>query len=229
MLECIDLTKTLKKKETKALMDEMDRELARLQREAKQYQIPVMIIFEGWGASGKGTLINRLIQPMDPRGFKVFTIQKENEEEAMRPFLWRFWTKTPAKGRLHVFDRSWYNRVVKDRVDGHVSKEQLMNAYSEIVSFEEQLSVDGTLIIKFFLHISRKEQKKRFEKLASNEQTSWRVTDEDWKHNKQYDEYVGVYEDMLERPIQPLLRGRSWKLRTENMLLRKSSPQLSIY
>ncbi len=199
MLECIDLTKTLKKKETKALMDEMDRELARLQREAKQYQIPVMIIFEGWGASGKGTLINRLIQPMDPRGFKVFTIQKENEEEAMRPFLWRFWTKTPAKGRIHVFDRSWYNRVVKDRVDGHVSKEQLMNAYSEIVSFEEQLSVDGTLIIKFFLHISRKEQKKRFEKLASNEQTSWRVTDEDWKHNKQYDEYVGVYEDMLEK------------------------------
>ena len=83
----------------------------------------------------------------------------------MRPFLWRFWTKTPAKGRMHLFDRSWYNRVLKDRMDGRVNKEQLMNAYNEIVSFEEQLSVDGTLIIKFFLHISKKEQKKRFEKL----------------------------------------------------------------
>ncbi len=199
MLECIDLSKNLKKKEVKALMDGLDSELAVLQREAKARNIPVMIIFEGWGASGKGTLINRLIHPLDPRGFKVYTIQKENEEEAMRPFLWRFWTKTPAKGRIHVFDRSWYNRVVKDRVDSHVNKEELQNSYNEIVSFEEQLSVDGTLIIKFFLHISQKEQKKRFEKLEASEETRWRVTAEDWKHNKQYDEYVGVYEDMLEK------------------------------
>ena len=199
MLECIDLSKKLKKKEAKELLDRLDAKVARLQREAKACGIPVMIIFEGWGASGKGTLINRLIQPMDPRGFKVYTIQKENEEEAMRPFLWRFWTKTPAKGRMHLFDRSWYNRVLKDRMDGRVSKEQLMNAYNEIVSFEEQLSVDGTLIIKFFLHISKKEQKKRFEKLEASEETRWRVTAEDWKHNKQYDEYVGVYEDMMEK------------------------------
>ena len=199
MLECIDLAKNLKKKEAKTLMDHLDSELAKLQREAKEYQIPVMVIFEGWGASGKGTLINRFIHPMDPRGFKVYTIQKENEEEAMRPFLWRFWTKTPAHGRIHVFDRSWYNRVVKDRVDGRVNKEQLMNSYNEIVSFEEQLSVDGTLMIKFFLHISKKEQKKRFEKLEASQESRWRVTSEDWKHNKQYDEYVGVYEDMLEK------------------------------
>ena len=156
MLECIDLSKKLKKKEAKELLDRLYAKVARLQREAKACGIPVMIIFEGWGASGKGTLINRLIQPMDPRGFKVYTIQKENEEEAMRPFLWRFWTKTPAKGRMHLFDRSWYNRVLKDRMDGRVSKEQLMNAYNEIVSFEEHLSVDGTLIIKFFLYISKK-------------------------------------------------------------------------
>lgn len=199
MLECIDLAKNLKKKETKDLMEKLDAQLSRLQREAKECKIPVMIIFEGWGASGKGTLINRLIHPMDPRGFKVYTIQKENEEEAMRPFLWRFWTKTPAKGRIHIFDRSWYNRVVKDRMDGRVNKEQLMNSYNEIVSFEEQLSVDGTLIIKFFLHISKKEQKKRFEKLEASDENRWRVTAEDWKHNKQYDEYVSVYEDMLEK------------------------------
>ena len=117
MLECIDLSKNLKKDEAKSMIESLERELAVLQREAKALNIPVMIIFEGWGASGKGTLINRLIHPLDPRGFKVYTIQKESEEEAMRPFLWRFWTKTPAKGRIHVFDRSWYSRVLKDRVD----------------------------------------------------------------------------------------------------------------
>ena len=93
MLECIDLSKNLKKDEAKSMIESLERELAVLQREAKALNIPVMIIFEGWGASGKGTLINRLIHPLDPRGFKVYTIQKESEEEAMRPFLWRFWTK----------------------------------------------------------------------------------------------------------------------------------------
>lgn len=199
MLECIDLSKNLKKAEAKSMLESLERELAVLQREAKTLNIPVMIIFEGWGASGKGTLINRLIHPLDPRGFKVYTIQKESEEEAMRPFLWRFWTKTPAKGRIHVFDRSWYSRVLKDRVDEKINKEQLQNSYNEIVSFEEQLSVDGTLIIKLFLHISRKEQKKRFEKLEKSQETSWRVTKEDWKHNRQYDDYINVYEDMLEK------------------------------
>ena len=199
MLECIDLSKNLKKDEAKSMIESLERELAVLQREAEALNIPVMIIFEGWGASGKGTLINRLIHPLDPRGFKVYTIQKESEEEAMRPFLWRFWTKTPAKGRIHVFDRSWYSRVLKDRVDEKINKEQLQNSYNEIVSFEEQLSVDGTLIIKLFLHISRKEQKKRFEKLEKSKETSWRVTKEDWKHNRQYDDYINVYEDMLEK------------------------------
>lgn len=97
MLEKIDLSKNLTKKEVKPLMEKLDMRLSELQREARALGIPVMILFEGWGAAGKGTLINRLIQPMDPRGFKVFTIQEASEEEYMRPFLWRFWTKTPGK------------------------------------------------------------------------------------------------------------------------------------
>ena len=103
MLECIDLAKKLKKKEAKELLDKLDADVARLQREAKACGIPVMIIFEGWGASGKGTLINRLIQPMDPRGFKVYTIQKENEEEAMRPFFVAFLDKNPCQGKNASF------------------------------------------------------------------------------------------------------------------------------
>ena len=159
MLEKIDLTKDMGKQEAKELLNALDVELSRLQREARALNIPVMVIFEGWGAAGKGTLINRLIQPLDPRGFKVFTIQKPTEDETMHPFLWRFWTKTPAKGRIHIFDRSWYDKVLRERIDSGVHEKEKGDAYQDIVSFEETLSLDGTLIIKFFLHISKKEQK----------------------------------------------------------------------
>ena len=100
MLREVDLNKNLTKKEYKEMMDKLAPKFAALQREARAKGLPVMVVFEGWGASGKGTMISRLIQPLDPRGFKVFTIQAENEEEHMHPFLWRFWTKTPAKGRF---------------------------------------------------------------------------------------------------------------------------------
>jgi len=199
MLDKIDLSKKMTKKESKKLIDSLGMELSALQRECKRLQIPIMIVFEGWGAAGKGTLINRLIQPMDPRGFKVFTIQNESEEEYMRPFLWRFWTKTPAKGRIHIFDRSWYRRVLNERIDRDVDKNQLRNAYTEIVNFEENLALDNNLIIKLFLHISQKEQKKRFKKLESSPETKWRVTADDWKHNQQYDEYLYLYDEMIEK------------------------------
>lgn len=121
MLEKIDLDKKLNRKEYNIVMDELEPRLASLQREYKEAGIPIMVIFEGWGASGKGTLINKFIAPLDPRGFKVFTIQKVSEEEAMRPFLWRFWTKLPAKGRIHVFDRSWYRSMITECMEGNGS------------------------------------------------------------------------------------------------------------
>ena len=158
-----------------------------------------MVVFEGWGASGKGTMISRLIQPLDPRGFKVFTIQAENEEEHMHPFLWRFWTKTPAKGRMHIFDRSWYRRVITEQMDAPMDQKRLDAAYHQILSFEEQLSADGTLIIKFFLHISADEQEKRLKKLERSSETKWRVTKADWKHFKQYKAYLPMYDHMLEQ------------------------------
>lgn len=199
MLDKIDLSKSFTKKESKKLIESLGMELSALQRECKRLQIPVMIVFEGWGAAGKGTLINRLIQPMDPRGFKVFTIQDASEEEYMRPFLWRFWTKTPAKGRIHIFDRSWYRRVINERVEKQLGKEELRNAYNEIVFFEENLSLDNNLIIKLFLHISQKEQKKRFKKLEGSPETKWRVTEADWRHNEHYDDYMHAYEEMIEK------------------------------
>ena len=147
MLREVDLNKNLTKKEYKEMMDKLAPKFAALQREARAKGLPVMVVFEGWGASGKGTMISRLIQPLDPRGFKVFTIQAENEEEHMHPFLWRFWTKTPAKGRMHIFDRSWYRRVITEQMDAPMDQKRLDAAYQQILSFEEQLSADGTLAL----------------------------------------------------------------------------------
>lgn len=199
MLREVDLNKNLTKKEYKEMMDKLSPKFAALQREARAKGLPVMVVFEGWGASGKGTMISRLIQPLDPRGFKVFTIQAENEEEHMHPFLWRFWTKTPSKGRMHIFDRSWYRRVITEQMDAPMDQKRLDAAYQQILSFEEQLSADGTLIIKFFLHISADEQEKRLKKLERSPETKWRVTKADWKHFKQYKAYLPMYDHMLEQ------------------------------
>ena len=199
MLREVDLNKNLTKNEYKEMMDKLAPKFAALQREARAKGLPVMVVFEGLGASGKGTMISRLIQPLDPRGFKVFTIQAENEEEHMHPFLWRFWTKTPAKGRMHIFDRSWYRRVITEQMDAPMDQKRLDAAYHQILSFEEQLSADGTLIIKFFLHISADEQEKRLKKLERSSETKWRVTKADWKHFKQYKAYLPMYDHMLEQ------------------------------
>ncbi|MBS6212631.1 MAG: hypothetical protein KH812_21585, partial [Proteus hauseri] len=134
MLEKIDLTKKMGKKEFKQTMEELSGKLGTLQRECRNLKIPVMIVFEGFGAAGKGTLINQLIQPLDPRGFNVYAINGESDEEQLRPFLWRFWTKTPENGRIAIFDRSWYRRVLIDRFDGLTTEKQLGYAYNEIVS-----------------------------------------------------------------------------------------------
>ncbi len=199
MLEKIDLKKKCQGKEYKAKLEEESAKLSVLQRQCKEAGIPVIIVFEGFGAAGKGTQINRLIQAMDPRGFSVYTSNKESEDERLHPFLWRYWTKIPAKGRFAIFDRSWYRRVLVDRFDKITKKEELPSAFHDILSFERQLTDDGTVIIKFFLYISKEEQKKRFKLLEDSRETAWKVTEADWKRNKEYSEYLKINEEMLEK------------------------------
>lgn len=199
MLEKINLSKKMSKKECKALMEQLEPQLSLLQRRLKEYKVPVVILFEGFGASGKGTMINELIQPMDPRGFKVFSIQKATEEEEMRPYLWRFWTRLPENGRIHLFDRSWYTKIVEARAEKRKSREKSESAYNDILDFEQELARDGMLIIKFFLHISPKEQKKRFQVLEDNKETRWRVTETDWRHNKAYNEWLQAFEEIIQK------------------------------
>lgn len=199
MLEKVDLQRKMGRKEYKSRMDELQPKLAYLQRACKELKIPVMVIFEGFDAAGKGTLINKMIEPLDPRGFAVHATALETMEEKMHPFLWRFWTKLPARGRIAIFDRSWYRRLMMDRFDGVTTEEQLEYTYGEIRSFEKELTDDGMVIIKFFAYISQKEQKKRFEKLLSDKKTAWRVNEGDLERNRKYDRYLAINEEMLEK------------------------------
>ena len=199
MLDQIDLTKKMEKDEYKARMEQMTPRLSRLQRECKELGIPVMIVFEGFGAAGKGVQISKLISALDPRGFSVYAIDGESKDEQLRPFLWRFWTKTPEKGRIAIFDRSWYRRVLVDRFDGVTTSRELGYAYEEINSFERQLTDGGYVIIKLFLAIDKKEQKKRFKKLMESKSSAWRVTDADLKRNKEYDAYKEMNDEMLQK------------------------------
>ena len=199
MLEKIDLSKTMDKKEYKKLMEVLGPKLARLQRELKSCNIPVMIVFEGFGGAGKGTQINHLIEPMDPRGFTVYSTQAETQEEQYHPFLWRFWNKTPEKGRIAIFDRSWYGKLLVERYEKKTHKKDIPGVLEDIENFEKQLTDDGTLLIKFFLTISEKEQEKRFDKLLSKEETSWRVSKADKDRNKHYEEYARMADEILTR------------------------------
>lgn len=199
MLEKIDLSRKAEKEVYRQAKETYGPRLGLAQRRLKEAGIPVLILFDGMDAAGKGTQINRLIQFLDPRGFDVYASSRVTEDEAMRPFLWRFWTLTPENGRIAVFDRSWYRKVREDRFEGRTAKKELAEAFRDICSFEKQLTDSKAVIIKLFLYISREEQKKRFKKLEESGETVWRVTKEDWKRNEDYDRYLKINEEMLER------------------------------
>ena len=198
MLEQLDLTKSMSKKEYKERMAVLEPELARLQRTCKAERIPVIILFEGFGASGKGYQIGKLIQALDPRGFYVHSIGPETEEEGMHPFLWRFWTKLPANNQIAIFDRSWYRKVLIDRFDGQIEEKEVNGYYNQINSFENLLTTDGHVIIKLFLCIDKKEQKKRFQRLEENTSSSWRVSADDKRRNREFAAYKAISDEMLE-------------------------------
>ncbi len=170
--------------------------LGECQRRVKALGIPVMILFDGWDAAGKGTLINDLMIPLDPRSFTVYNCKRTvNDDEANRPFLWRYWMKTPPKGQMVILDSSYYSDLVH-QTDLQGADYQLMLA--EANEFEATLSASGTLIVKFFVHISRKEQRRRFKKLEARKATRWRVTDSDWAENARYKALAARYDTALE-------------------------------
>ena len=199
MLEKIDLTKKMEKEEYEKRMKRLEPELGRLQRECRERKIPVMIVFEGYGASGKGAQIGALIHALDPRGFTVYPVHNETEEERLHPYLWRFWTKLPEAGRIALYDSSWYRRVLNDRFDQKTGEAKVLEAFDSILAFERQLTDGGIVLIKFFLDIDKKEQKKRFKKLLESEDTAWRVSRQDLKRNEEFERYQKMNEEMILR------------------------------
>jgi polyphosphate kinase 2 (PPK2 family) len=160
---------------------------------------PVCVAFEGWDASGKGGAIERLVAQMDPRHVRVVQFAAPTHDEKRHHFLWRFWPSLPGWGGMAVFDRTWYGRVLVERAEGFASKDEWTRAYDEINAFERGLSEEGTVLIKFWLHISSEEQLKRFKKREKDPLKSWKLTDEDWRNREKRDAYGGAVEDMVAR------------------------------
>lgn len=198
MLEKIDLNQKLDKKTFKQIMPELRNRLYVVQKSSWDAGIPVIILFEGWDAAGKGTSIRQLTRPLDPRGYKLYPIRAARTYEKKHPWLWRFWAKSPARGEWAIFDRSWYGRVMVERVENLVSEAEWRRAFRDIVDFERMLADDGHQIIKFFLHISKGEQKRRFDRLAKDSMTYWQVTAEDWEHHRRYEDWLLAYEEAFE-------------------------------
>jgi polyphosphate kinase 2 (PPK2 family) len=160
---------------------------------------PLCVLFEGWDASGKGGAIRRLTAPLDPRHVNVAQFAAPNAREKRHHFLWRFWPELPGWGGMAVLDRSWYGRVLVERVEGFASKPEWRRAYDEIVSFERGLSIEGMVLVKFWMHISEKEQRERFEARRTDPLKSWKLTDEDWRNIAKRGDYEKAVADMLKR------------------------------
>lgn len=174
--------------------------LAALQQPLKEAGIPVILLFEGWSAAGKGRMISKVISQLDPRGYQVYSNTDPEEGEARRPFLWRFWRDIPPKGEMAVLDRSWYTQAAARLEEERGEAKELLDS---LCTFERQLADDGYLVLKFFLHIGQKEQRDRLEKLAGSKTTAWRVTDRDWRNNRNYRTKAEEMDLLLEATHRP--------------------------
>jgi polyphosphate kinase 2 (PPK2 family) len=191
-----------------------EKQLDRLQNELHLlgYQVyvqkrPVVAVFEGWDAAGKGGAIKRVTERLDPRGYVVWPIAAPQGDDKTRHYLYRFWRRLPEAGQIAIFDRSWYGRVLVERVEGFCTRDEWLRAFSEINWFERQLVDFGTIVFKFWLQISQEEQLKRFEEREHTAYKSWKLTDEDWRNRGKWEDYQAAVEDML---LKTSTRGAPW-------------------
>jgi AMP-polyphosphate phosphotransferase len=204
-LDALDLTQRITGKE-------YDERLANAQRRWLQLRLSVggqmgpgelgpglLLVFEGSDAAGKGGAIKRLVEPLDPRHYRVSSFAKPTFDEKRHPFLWRFYPYVPGLGGMAVFDRSWYGRVLVERIEGFATEDQWGRAYEEIVNFERSNSLEGVIIVKFWLQISAEEQLKRFEDRQNDSLRRWKITEEDWRNREKAEQYTVAAEEMFER------------------------------
>lgn len=185
--------------EYKPKLKEAQMDLLRSQRELTESRNTLIVVFEGPDAAGKGGAIKRATERLDPRMIRVHSIVKPTQDEYQHHYLWRFWNKLPPYGQATIFDRSWYGRVLVERVEGFASDKEWKRAYDEINSFEKTLIDDGAIIAKFYLHISKDEQLYRFKRREADPMKHWKINDEDWRNRKKWDQHNEAAEDMFER------------------------------
>src|SRR3954464_15508879 len=204
-LDDVDLSQKLKGKEYEERLGAAQQRL-----EARRLQLggligdgrlgpPMLALFEGWDASGKGGAIKRLTAELDHRHVRVASFSAPTPDEKRHHFLWRFFPKLPGWGGVAVFDRSWYGRVLVERVEGFASEEEWRRGYDEIVELERSLAAEGTIVIKFWMHISDEEQLRRFERRERKPLKRWKLTDEDWRNREKRGAYEEAVEEMFER------------------------------
>ncbi len=199
MFEKYDLTKTIDDKTFEESFPDLRRRLSVLQRKLRDLRTPTIIVIEGWNASGITMSTKEIIQALDPRGFTLHASDKVTDEERVRPFMWRFWVKTPSNGRIALFARSWYSRALAEKLSSISWKKSLKSEINSITVFERQLTDSGAIIIKFFLHISKEEQKLRLLERERNPLTAWLVTPNIWDFHHNYDTYLPIIDEFIEK------------------------------
>lgn len=209
VLSALDMDQSLKKSDYKTSLHEYQGKLNQLQQAAKENGVSTILVFEGWDAAGKGGAIRRIIHALDARDYQVMQVAAPTDEEKAHHYLWRFWRYLPRAGRITLFDRSWYGRVLVERIEGFAGTREWQRAYTEINDFEEQLTEFGIVLLKFWIHITRDEQLDRFKAREQTPYKSWKLTEEDWRNRERWDEYALAVNDMVERTST---RGSSWTL-----------------
>jgi polyphosphate:AMP phosphotransferase len=195
----IPLDQQMSRKEYKQQLRFYQKKLSRLHDQIYRWKIPVILAYEGWDAAGKGGNIKRITGALDPRGYQVIPIAAPKPYELARHYLWRFWQHLPKKGHIVIFDRTWYGRVMVERLEGFCSEHDWQRAYTEINEFEQQLSDWGAVILKFWVQIDKETQLKRFEERQNTPEKQWKITDEDWRNREKWDEYEGAVNQMLQK------------------------------
>ncbi len=180
-------------------LDVLQKEMREIQHTLYEQKIPLILVYEGWDAAGKGGNIKRLVQRLDPTGYEIDTTAAPTEVELNHHYLWRFWKALPKTGHIGIRDRSWYGRVMVERVEGFASNEEVTRAYAEINEFEKSLVNYGAIVIKFFIHISKDEQLVRFKARQGNEDKVWKITDDDWRNRDKWNLYEEAINDMLNK------------------------------
>jgi polyphosphate kinase 2 (PPK2 family) len=199
VLEKVDLDLALSREEYQSVFPDLQERLRRLQYALLEAEVATVVVFEGWDAAGKGTVIQRLTRKLDPRAFRAWPGAPPSELEQRYHFLWRYQTRLPEDGHMALFDHSWYGRVLVDRVEGWVKRKEWEKAYPQINELERWLTDDGQVLVKFWFHVSRKEQRRRLRKMEEDAAERWKVEKEDWRRNRRYDQWVEAVEEMLAR------------------------------